>query len=363
MTCSDIQNRLPAYEEGLLSPEETREIESHLASCGSCRKTLEDLKKASTLVRGIKEVEPPSGFKQEIMDRVREEARQERRFWQKIFFPLYIKIPVQAFAVIMISVLAFYIYQQDASQLREKGIPVPAAPVLEKRVPQTASSPPAVRQENHVPIVVDSKDKEKTKPPKAKQAPQDVSPDFPAPRVAMKAPAQNVVDETKTAREAAKKPFTMGSPMLSAGVENKGYSTVAKQKGAAEALPGMVPGEKSQICDADACRVESSAMAEVDQLSQVAALPEREGALELVLRVKDTDTVLSALKAHVDKIEARHTDVSIQAEKVVFTTELRPSEMDVFLARLHTLGDLQSYTPAEFPPHALWVRIRVMIVQ
>ncbi|HPJ95951.1 MAG TPA: anti-sigma factor, partial [Syntrophales bacterium] len=72
MTCEDRVKKLPAYLEGELPPRESEEFKNHLASCETCRKTLEDLKAADRLVRNLGEVEPPPWLKQQIMTRVRE---------------------------------------------------------------------------------------------------------------------------------------------------------------------------------------------------------------------------------------------------------------------------------------------------
>ncbi len=45
MTCKDIEEKSTAYREGVLSPEERRIVESHLASCAKCSSALADLEK------------------------------------------------------------------------------------------------------------------------------------------------------------------------------------------------------------------------------------------------------------------------------------------------------------------------------
>src|SRR5512139_1944738 len=98
MTCHEINTLLPAYLEGVLSPEEKKNLEDHLVSCPLCRRDLENLRGAVDLVRGLPEVEPPPFFEQRIMARVREEARRKKGVLRMLFFPLPIKIPIQAMA-------------------------------------------------------------------------------------------------------------------------------------------------------------------------------------------------------------------------------------------------------------------------
>jgi anti-sigma factor RsiW len=149
MTCNEIENRLPAYLEDLLTPEEKNNIAGHLASCSRCSRAIADLKMAEKLVQRLREVEPPPFFEQRIMSRVREEAGRKKGILRRLFYPLHIKIPVQALATIVISVLAFHVYQQGDPEMKRMA-PLPA-PLAERgtgrveaefsRIP--ASPPPA----------------------------------------------------------------------------------------------------------------------------------------------------------------------------------------------------------------------------
>ena len=119
MTCNEIENRLPAYLEDILSPEEKKSIVGHLASCPRCSRAFADLKRADELVRGLGEVEPPPFFEQRIMARVREEAVRKQGIFRRLFYPLHIKVPIQALATILIAVLGFYIYQQGDPEMKQ----------------------------------------------------------------------------------------------------------------------------------------------------------------------------------------------------------------------------------------------------
>jgi anti-sigma factor RsiW len=126
MSCKEIDNLLPAYEEDLLTPEEKKGIEAHLASCERCRRSLADFRRAQELVRGLGEVEPPPFFEERIMARVRQEAGEKRGLLRRLFYPLHIKIPIQALATVLITVLAFQLYQQgDPEMKRVAPFPVP----------------------------------------------------------------------------------------------------------------------------------------------------------------------------------------------------------------------------------------------
>jgi len=129
MTCRDIEQNLPAYLEDLLSEEETKIVREHLVSCRSCGKALEDLKSAETLLQNLEEVAPPPWLKQKILAQVKEEAQPEKGFFHKLFTTLYFKIPIQAFALLLITVLAFYLYRGEEPELRKKGVGIALPPV------------------------------------------------------------------------------------------------------------------------------------------------------------------------------------------------------------------------------------------
>jgi len=118
MTCKDIEHMLPAYLEDLLSPEEKILTEEHLATCRQCSKALEDLKKTEKLVRELEEVEPPPWFTQKIMSRVREEEKRKEGIIRKLFYPLHIKIPIQALATVLIAVLVIHVYKVGEPEMK-----------------------------------------------------------------------------------------------------------------------------------------------------------------------------------------------------------------------------------------------------
>ncbi len=140
MTCKEIDNLLPAYEEDLLPPEEKEGVEAHLAACERCRRSLADLRRAQELVRGLDEVEPPPFFEERIMSRVRQEAGEKRGFLRKLFYPLHIKIPIQALATVVVAVLAFHLYQQGEPEMKRVA-PLPV-PLTESAREPAAVEPP-----------------------------------------------------------------------------------------------------------------------------------------------------------------------------------------------------------------------------
>jgi len=144
MECKVIRERLSAYLEGAVSPEEKRLIGGHLPACKSCSAALEDLRKTEFLVKGLEKVEPPAWLKQKVMARIRVEQEARKSIIEKLFYPLHVKIPIEAFATILIAMVAIYIFKAVTPEMKHipslSPGPVALAPA-EKAIPKKDLSP------------------------------------------------------------------------------------------------------------------------------------------------------------------------------------------------------------------------------
>lgn len=116
MKCGQIQRMLPACLDGILSKTETALVEKHLAACDSCRASFEEYQQARQRLKKLEEVEPPRGFAQKIMVRIEQEEEKKGRLLRKLFYPLHIKVPIQAVATVVIAVLAIQTYRSVEPQ-------------------------------------------------------------------------------------------------------------------------------------------------------------------------------------------------------------------------------------------------------
>jgi hypothetical protein len=153
MECKDIQKRLSAYIEKAVSPQHKTAIDKHLKQCTRCRQDLADLKRTIEYVQKLEEVEPPAWLAQRIMARLREEKKPG--ILKKLFYPIHIKLPLEAIAVIFIAVGTIYIFKTMQTQMQFAKIltetkemaPAPTTapkkekpPVLEKQRPARATA-------------------------------------------------------------------------------------------------------------------------------------------------------------------------------------------------------------------------------
>ncbi len=123
MECKDIQRRLSAYLEKDVSSQQKQAIDKHLKQCKRCRQALADLKRTIKYVQQLEEVESPRWLAQKIMARVRAEAEETPGIVKRLFYPLHIKLPLGAIAVIFIAVGTLYIFKTMQPQMQLAKIP------------------------------------------------------------------------------------------------------------------------------------------------------------------------------------------------------------------------------------------------
>lgn len=112
MICLDMQERLSAYLDGDLSPEEMKEVAGHLSGCESCQAVLTELRQVRDALRSLPEVEVPADLHSSIMERLRPHMKQEKeKKW--FFFRIDVKswgyrqwIPVTAAMMVIVMFLS-----------------------------------------------------------------------------------------------------------------------------------------------------------------------------------------------------------------------------------------------------------------
>jgi hypothetical protein len=122
--CEEIQAWLSDYLEGTLESGRHRAVEDHLYLCPNCLAVVDDLAESIKSVASLPSVDPPPGFTQRVMAQVREEVARPS-LWERIFQPFSIKLPIHATAVVLVGVLAVYLYQKNEAPQRELSKSVP----------------------------------------------------------------------------------------------------------------------------------------------------------------------------------------------------------------------------------------------
>lgn len=118
MGCAEVREKLNDYIEGIVVGEEKTHFDEHFKSCEECRKALASLEKTVGLLRNLDEKEPPPWMTQKVMSRVRSETKPGEGLLRKLFYPLYVKLPIEAFGIILIAVSAFYIFKTMQPEIK-----------------------------------------------------------------------------------------------------------------------------------------------------------------------------------------------------------------------------------------------------
>lgn len=138
MDHATVKKNLSAYLDGAVTPEEKALIVSHLESCADCRAALHELAETVSRLRDLGEVEPPPWLTVKVMARVREEAGRERGFFSRLFFPLGWKLPLEAAALVCLTVTGYLVYHAVSPEVG------PVVPIVsESREEPSAIAPQA----------------------------------------------------------------------------------------------------------------------------------------------------------------------------------------------------------------------------
>jgi Putative zinc-finger/Predicted integral membrane protein (DUF2275) len=112
MNCEQIERRLSEYLDRSLDPATISKIESHLSCCNRCRAEADLLWECTRKIAALSQVEPPIAFAQRVIAHVKE-LESKPRLWESLFLPFKANLPIQATAVVLIAIIAFYIAEQE----------------------------------------------------------------------------------------------------------------------------------------------------------------------------------------------------------------------------------------------------------
>jgi hypothetical protein len=197
MEHTEIRRQLSAYLDGEVSPAQRVEIDAHLADCPRCRAALAELERTIGHIRNLPRVEAPPWLAAKTMARVREVAETRSSLWQRLFFPLGVKLPLEAVAIVFLCVTGYYLTRTSAPELTTVSSPVPsrqeaaspaqpAAPAQPEETPQ----PPAAVQRKAAPPTATPPAAPAVAPEKRSEAPALQAPAPAAPAPSYNAPSR-----------------------------------------------------------------------------------------------------------------------------------------------------------------------------
>jgi len=78
MKCSQVQDKLSAFQDGELNPQEQERVSGHLESCPACRERYAEMEKIWQALGGFKEILPEPEFYGQLVKKINESS--ETRF-------------------------------------------------------------------------------------------------------------------------------------------------------------------------------------------------------------------------------------------------------------------------------------------
>jgi len=339
MTCKEIEDLLPGMIDGAIPETEKNRIEAHLESCASCRKAFADLRIADERVKSLEAVEPPPWLKTRVMARVGEEAGQKEGILRKLFYPLHVKVPIQALATVLIAVVAWNVYRTGEPEFRQMA-PPPAAvqEAPHAQAPQEAApaAGPAKRDESPA-----AREKKAFAPPPAQV--QEPAPQRAATvREETKADAEKPHERLRDAKSAAEPSKDQGA-WRGTGAAGQGEADRAMeapaqdQKQKLKAMKAPAGAVAKEAGKQEARPAESPMMS-----AAVSSRPE----LEITLPSRDPGAAAGEVETILKQFNAQAVERQAREGRVILTARIKTEHLEALRERLKSLGPVQERSHA-----------------
>ena len=140
MTCDETRELCSAYLDEALAPDERRLVDAHLAGCAECRRELEALARHVALLQRVEPARAPRGLRGPRGGRGAAPPWY-RRAADAVLLPLAVKLPLEAAAVVMVALLAVYLFERtpELQQAAREVAPAPEPPAPAKEKPVGAA--------------------------------------------------------------------------------------------------------------------------------------------------------------------------------------------------------------------------------
>jgi cytoskeletal protein RodZ len=351
MTCKEIEGLLPGMIDGALPDVEMKRIETHLKTCASCRKAFADLRKCDEQVKSLEEVEPPPWLKTRVMAQVREEARQKEGIFRKLFFPLHVKVPIQALATVLIAFVAWNVYKTGEPEFRQMA---PSSPAVQEatraQAPRELAPAAGISKRDEIPA---TREKKAFAPPPAQV--QEPAPQRAATvREETTADAEKPVERLRAAKRAAEAPKD----------ENAWNAADAARTAEPDrALEAQARDKKQKVVKAPAGAVAKEAgkqearPAAAPMLS--AAAPPRPD-LEFTMRARGPEPAAAEAESVLSQLGAQAVDRQSREGRVILTARIRTEQIEVLREKLKSIGLVQERVQVSPSPGGfLTIRIEI----
>jgi hypothetical protein len=128
MSCDDARARFSELADGQLDAVERAAVETHVGACAECRQEWVAFGRTLSLLHALPRHRAPAGFAERVLAAAHPTPRP-RRLARRLFLPLSVKLPLQAAALVVVTVGGVWFFQRapEVGQLTRAPQP-PAAP-------------------------------------------------------------------------------------------------------------------------------------------------------------------------------------------------------------------------------------------
>jgi len=315
MKHEDIRHKLSEYIDGAVSDNERAAIERHLKSCSECSDALAEIRETIERVRSLEIQEPPVWLTQKIMAQVRVTAEQKKGLFQKLFFPLRVKIPLEAAAMVLVAVIALFFYQQGQFPKEMAEAPI-----------DTLNSGHTTKPEPEVPVRSNLR-KQKSATPQR-------------PTGAEKAPA----------------PVPIPAPASSEQQGSEIVSDRPKERKIAKAPTAIEELKKAEPMKESGTRLSSAPHTSVPSAKTEFMTDSEKEPMRVILRVEDTAGVLAAVEKQINRLHGEIT----KKDDVSIVVRLNAEDLEQLLKELQNHGRVD-LVREELPQKAGKMLLRISI--
>lgn len=337
MTCKEMEDLLPGMIDGALPDTEIKRIEAHLETCASCRKALADMRIADERVKNLEEVEPPPWLKTRVMAQIREEARQKDGILRKLFFPLHVKVSIQALVTVLIAFVAWNVYKTGEPEFRQVAPPstaVQEAPLA--RVPQEPAPAAGISKRDESTATREKK----TFAPQPPAAEDRRGRNAETVREAAKADIERAAGSSEAARPA-------GEHLKDEETLKGAGAALRQETDRAVPAPAMEHKQKALKAPAGSAAKESRKREGASPASPMLSTAVASRA-DLEMTLRSADPAVTAVRAEtiLRQFSAQSVDRQTLETAVVLTATIKPENLVALREKLKSLGPIRERASA-----------------
>jgi hypothetical protein len=350
MDHNDIRHMLSEYIDDAVSPGDRAAIEEHLKTCEKCTNALKELRQTVAVIRSVEEIDPPAWMTQKIMAKVRTEAGSKSWF-QRLFFPLAVKLPLEAIGALFIAVTAVFIYQNMQPSAKMK------APT-QQAVEQAPAQEPAVIAKNEETLSAAPARRAKEMPQSPGYNALDMKQEYekPAPPTLQDRAAAPAPPLAKPAEQPA--PLVQSETKQSFKAESEGRMNLLSK----EAAParGMMQERMASSGAAPETNVKAKKSARAAAFADAPAADKAVRAI--IVQVNDIEAAAKEAEKAIAQVNGAIIKRESPGEKRVFFLTIKTQRVSEFKNSLKVLGEIKEL-PGEVGIQKEQMELRVEIVR